>query len=169
MKAVWYERTGAAPDVLTFGDVSTPMAGPGEVRVRLEASGVNPPMSAAAPAAIARWNFPCDTQQRWRRNYRFSSVTASRGSAWASGLALNGQRNGAPSVPRRIHNAGEHLVTPLADNVSFAAGATLAFLHDSVELPVRRWTDRGPDGAGHRRRGAVATMRAAGKMGRRAQ
>src|ERR1700716_600764 len=42
MKAVWYERTGAAPDVLTFGDVPVPVAGPGEVRVRLEASGVNP-------------------------------------------------------------------------------------------------------------------------------
>jgi NADPH:quinone reductase len=42
MKAVWYERTGAAPDVLSFGDMPTPMAGPGEVRVRLEASGVNP-------------------------------------------------------------------------------------------------------------------------------
>jgi len=35
MKAVWYERTGAAPDVLTFGDTPTPMVGPGEVRVRL--------------------------------------------------------------------------------------------------------------------------------------
>src|SRR3981189_219853 len=42
MKAVWYERTGAAPDVLTFGDMPTPAAGRGEVRVRLEASGVNP-------------------------------------------------------------------------------------------------------------------------------
>src|SRR5258707_6043762 len=42
MKAVWYERTGAAPDVLSFGDMPTPMAGPGEVRIRLEASGVNP-------------------------------------------------------------------------------------------------------------------------------
>ena len=42
MKAVWYERTGAASDVLSFGDMPTPVAGPGEVRVRLEASGVNP-------------------------------------------------------------------------------------------------------------------------------
>jgi len=58
MKAVWYERTGAAPDVLTFGDMPTPMAGPGEVRVRLEASGVNPPMSAAAPAAYRALEFP---------------------------------------------------------------------------------------------------------------
>ena len=40
MKAVWYEGTGAAPDVLTFGDMPTPVAGPGEVRVRLHASGV---------------------------------------------------------------------------------------------------------------------------------
>jgi NADPH2:quinone reductase len=42
MKAVWYERMGAAPDVLKFGDIPTPAAGRGEVRVRLEASGVNP-------------------------------------------------------------------------------------------------------------------------------
>ena len=42
MKAVWYERTGAAPTVLTVGEMETPNAGPGEVRVRLEASGVNP-------------------------------------------------------------------------------------------------------------------------------
>src|SRR5258707_13821759 len=42
MKAVWYERTGPAPDVLTFGEMPTPVAGSGEVRIRLEASGVNP-------------------------------------------------------------------------------------------------------------------------------
>ena len=42
MKAVWYERTGAAADVLTYGDMPTPVGGAGEVRVRLEASGVNP-------------------------------------------------------------------------------------------------------------------------------
>src|SRR5258706_7071258 len=42
MKAVWYERIGAAPDVLSFGDMPTPVAGSGEVRIRLEASGVNP-------------------------------------------------------------------------------------------------------------------------------
>ncbi len=31
MKAVWYERTGPAPDVLTFGEMPTPVAGSGEV------------------------------------------------------------------------------------------------------------------------------------------
>ena len=42
MKAVWYERSGTAAEVLAFGDMPTPAAGPGEVRIRLEASGVNP-------------------------------------------------------------------------------------------------------------------------------
>ena len=42
MRAVWYDRQGAADDVLVCGELSTPEAGTGEVRVRLEASGVNP-------------------------------------------------------------------------------------------------------------------------------
>jgi NADPH2:quinone reductase len=42
VKAAWYERNGAARDVLTVGDVPDPRPGPGEVRVRLATSGVNP-------------------------------------------------------------------------------------------------------------------------------
>ena len=42
MKAVWYESTGSARDVLRSGEVETPGPGPGEVRVRVAASGVNP-------------------------------------------------------------------------------------------------------------------------------
>jgi NADPH2:quinone reductase len=42
MKAVWYESTGAARDVLRFGDLPPPEAGPGEVLVRIKTSGVNP-------------------------------------------------------------------------------------------------------------------------------
>jgi NADPH2:quinone reductase len=42
MKAVWYERTGPARDVLVFGEMPTPSPAPGEVLVRLAASGVNP-------------------------------------------------------------------------------------------------------------------------------
>lgn len=42
MKAAWYERVGAAREVLNFGDMADPLPGPGEVRVRLEWSGVNP-------------------------------------------------------------------------------------------------------------------------------
>jgi NADPH2:quinone reductase len=42
MKAAYYERNGSARDVLKVGDVETPHPGPGEVRVKLAVSGVNP-------------------------------------------------------------------------------------------------------------------------------
>ncbi|MFM8576227.1 MAG: NADPH:quinone reductase [Limnohabitans sp.] len=42
MTAVWYTQHGPAPEVLQWGDLPTPSAGPGEVRVRLLTSGVNP-------------------------------------------------------------------------------------------------------------------------------
>lgn len=42
MRAVWYETTGPAAQVLRLGEMETPQPGPGEVRVRLSASGVNP-------------------------------------------------------------------------------------------------------------------------------
>jgi len=58
MKAVWYERTGAAPDVLTFGEMPTPAVGPGEVRVRLEASGVNPADVGRRAGSYRAMEFP---------------------------------------------------------------------------------------------------------------
>ncbi|ODV42705.1 alcohol dehydrogenase [Cupriavidus sp. UYMMa02A] len=42
MKAVWYDRQGRAEEVLEFGELPTPQPGPGEVRVRLHTSAVNP-------------------------------------------------------------------------------------------------------------------------------
>ena len=42
MRAAWYERLGPAGDVLRVGEQPTPTAGPGEVRVKIAASGVNP-------------------------------------------------------------------------------------------------------------------------------
>lgn len=42
MKAAWYERNGAARDVLEVGEMERPEPGAGEVRVRLATSGVNP-------------------------------------------------------------------------------------------------------------------------------
>ena len=42
MQAAFYERTGAAREVLHIEDVPTPAPGPGEVRVRVAWSGVNP-------------------------------------------------------------------------------------------------------------------------------
>ncbi|NDZ17608.1 zinc-binding dehydrogenase [Variovorax sp. WS11] len=42
MKAVWYENVGPARTVLQYGERPMPTPGPGEVLVRLRASGVNP-------------------------------------------------------------------------------------------------------------------------------
>ena len=42
MRAAYYEKNGPARDVLQLGDVETPLPGPGEVRVKLATSGVNP-------------------------------------------------------------------------------------------------------------------------------
>jgi NADPH2:quinone reductase len=42
MRAAYYTEQGAAHDVLRLGDQPTPEPGPGEVRVRLHTSGVNP-------------------------------------------------------------------------------------------------------------------------------
>ena len=42
MHAAWFEDFGPASDVLKVGEFDTPVAGPGEVLVRLHTSGVNP-------------------------------------------------------------------------------------------------------------------------------
>src|SRR5450631_384418 len=127
MKAVWYERTGAAPDVLTFGDMPTPEAGPGEVRVRLQASGVNPADVGRRAGSYRAMEFP-----RVIPNSDGAGIVDQLG-AGVTRLSVgqrvwlfNGQRNGrAFGTAAEYVALAEHLVTPLADNVSFAAGATL--------------------------------------------
>jgi NADPH2:quinone reductase len=42
MRAAFYEKNGAARDVLSVAEVDTPAPGPGEVRIRIKTSGVNP-------------------------------------------------------------------------------------------------------------------------------
>src|SRR5258707_5801576 len=127
MKAVWYERTGAAPDVLTYGDMPTPVAGPGEVRVRLEASGVNPADVGRRAGSYRAMDFP-----RVIPNSDGAGIIdqvgdgVTRLSAGQRVWLFNGQRNGrAFGTAAEYIALAEHLVTPLPDHVSFAAGATL--------------------------------------------
>ena len=42
MHAAYYTRTGLAREVLEIGDIEMPAPAPGEVRVRVHASGINP-------------------------------------------------------------------------------------------------------------------------------
>ncbi len=42
MRAAWYEKQGSAREVLNVGEMPDPIPAPGEVRIRIAASGINP-------------------------------------------------------------------------------------------------------------------------------
>lgn len=42
MNAAWYEKQGPAREVLQVGEMPDPLPGPGEIRIRVAASGINP-------------------------------------------------------------------------------------------------------------------------------
>ena len=127
MKAVWYERTGPAPEVLTYGEMPTPSAGPGEVRVRLEASGVNPADVGRRGGGYRAMEYP-----RVVPNSDGAGIVDQVGDG-VTRLRIgqrvwlfNGQRNGrAFGTAAEYISLAEHLVTPLPDHLSFAEGATL--------------------------------------------
>ena len=126
MRAVWYDQQGAADEVLVCGELPTPEAGHGEVRVRLEASGVNPsdtyrrrgPPAMEYPRVVTNSDGAGVVDQ----------VAAGVPRDWLGKRVwlYNGQRNG-----RWMGTAAEYialsadLVTELPDHVSFAEGATL--------------------------------------------
>jgi NADPH2:quinone reductase len=59
MRAGWYERNGAAAEVIRMGEMEAPAPGPGEVLVRVVASGVNPSdVKRRAGARGQRMAFP---------------------------------------------------------------------------------------------------------------
>ena len=127
MKAVWYERTGAATEVLSFGEMPTPVAGPGEVRVRLHASGVNPSDAGRRAGSFRAMEYP-----RVIPNSDGAGIIDQVGAGMtrlAAGQRVwlfNGQRNGrAFGTAAEYIALAERLVTPLPDEVPFPAGATL--------------------------------------------
>jgi NADPH2:quinone reductase len=127
VKAVWYERTGPAADVLTLGEMPTPQAGRGEVRIKLEASGVNPADVGRRAGAYRGMEFA-----RVIPNSDGAGIIDQVGDG-VTRLKLgqrvwlfNGQRNGrAFGTAAEYIALAEHLVTPLPDDLSFAQGATL--------------------------------------------
>jgi NADPH:quinone reductase len=127
VKACWYDRTGPAADVLTFGEMPTPVANRGEVRIRLEASGVNPADVGRRGGGYSAMEFP-----RVIPNSDGAGIVDQVGDG-VTRLKIgqrvwlfNGQRNGrAFGTAAETIALAEHLVTPLPDSLSFAAGATL--------------------------------------------
>src|SRR3982751_3524096 len=127
MKAVWYERAGPAPEVLTFGEMPTPVAGPGEGRVRVEAPGVNPADVGRRGGSYRAVEYP-----RVIPNSDGAGIVDQAGDG-VTRLKIgqrvwlfNGQRNGrAFGTAAEYIALSEQLVTPLPDRLSFAEGATL--------------------------------------------
>ena len=58
MRAAYYEKNGAARDVLTVAEVDTLKPGPGEVRVKLRTSGVNPSDVKAREGRTRKLSYP---------------------------------------------------------------------------------------------------------------
>jgi NADPH2:quinone reductase len=127
MKAVWYERCGPAAEVLEFGERPTPVAGAGEVRIRLEASGVNPADVGRRAGNYRGLEFPLvipNSDGAGIVDQVGAGVT--RLKAGMRVWLFNGQRNGrALGTAAEYIALDEKLVTPLPDQVSFAQGATL--------------------------------------------
>lgn len=125
MNAVWYDANGDAGDVLTHGEMPVPAPAPGEVLVRLAASGVNPsdvkaragsrPMAfdrviphsdgAGTVEAVGEGADPSLVGQRvYLRNGQWQRAFGTA----AQYIALDGD-----------------LVHPLPDGIDFATGAAL--------------------------------------------
>lgn len=127
MRAVWYDRTGPAREVLTLGERPTPTPGPREVLIRVRASGVNPSDAGMRGGRAGPMAYP-----RITPNSDGTGVVEAAGALVPPGLIgqrvwfYNGQRNG-----RAFGSAAEYieldaeLVRELPDGVGFAEGATL--------------------------------------------
>ena len=127
MRAAWFEKFGAAADVLIVDELDTPVAGPGEVLVRLHSSGVNPsdvkkrsgsfpnlldgglviPNSDGA-GIIAAVGKAVDTSRIGERVWVYQAQFARRLGTAAEYVALDSSR-----------------VAPLPDNAGFDVGACL--------------------------------------------
>ena len=155
MRAAWYERNGAARDVLTVGEMPDPVAGPGEVVVRIHASGVNPSDVKSRQGTRGPMSFPRVIPQ---------SDGAGIIAAVGEGVAASrvGQRVWVYNAQwqRPFGTAAElvalpaAMAVPLPEGVGFAEGACLGIpastAHHAVfaDGPVARKTVLVTGGAG---------------------
>lgn len=125
MQAAWYERNGPASDVLQVGAQPTPEPGPGEVRVRIACSGVNPSdVKSRAGGRPVRWDL-------------IIPHSDGAGTIDKVGEGVDPRRIGErvwvwnAQYNRPYGTAAEYVVlpaaqaVPLPDGVSFEAGACL--------------------------------------------
>lgn len=126
MRAAYYERNGTAREVLQIGEIQTPQAGAGEVRVKLATTGVNPSDVKSRQGSTRKIAFP-----RVIPHSDGAGVIDDVGDGVAKSRigervwVWNGQWK------RAFGTAAEFIVVPAAqavtlpDNASFEAGACL--------------------------------------------
>jgi NADPH2:quinone reductase len=126
MKAVWYERTGLAEEVLVMGEMPTPSPGPGEVRVKLHASGVNPSDCNRRRGAGYAMEYP-----RVIPNSDGAGIVDQIGEGVPGSLLhqrvwlYNGQRGRAFGTAAEYIALPADLISPLPEQIDFADGACL--------------------------------------------
>jgi len=188
MRAAYYERNGPAAEVLRVGDVDAPQPGPGEVRVKVRTSGVN----------------PSDVKSRAGLTRKIAFARVIPHSDGAGEIEMVGAGVSASRIGERVWTwnaqwkrpfgtAAEYVVlpeaqaVPLPASVSFEAGAGLAipamtaWYAVSLALPAEGATVFVPAGAGAvgnyaiqfakaRRAGVITTVSsdAKGEIARRA-
>ena len=126
MKAAWYEDLGAARDVLRVGEIEDPVAGPGEVVIRVQVHGVNPTDCKRRSGQRNKLPFP-----RVIPGYDAAGVVESVGAGvdpgrigqrvWAWECA-HGKWDGAAADRVRVPASR---AMPLPGSTSFADGASL--------------------------------------------
>lgn len=126
MRAAFYEKNGSADAVLKIDEVATPEPGPGEVRVKLKTSGVNPSDVKSRMGLTRKMSFP-----------RVIPHSDGAGSIDAVGDGVPQSRVGERvwiwngQWKRPFGTAAEYITLPsaqavrLPDKVSFEAGACL--------------------------------------------
>ncbi|WP_175818812.1 NADPH:quinone reductase [Burkholderia sp. BCC0419] len=126
MKAAFYERQGAARDVLSVGELPMPQPGPNEVRVRIAVSGLNPTDVKARGGFSSAMPYP-----------RITPHQDGAGVIDAVGVDVSPDRLGErvwiyeAQYGRAAGTAAEFVVVPsshavrLPDHVSFDVGASL--------------------------------------------
>ena len=125
MKAVWYEQNGPA-DVLQVGEMADPEPGPGEVKVRVVSSGVNPSDWKRRQGLTRRIDFPRIIPNQDGAGIIEQVGEGVQASRVGERVWLFEAQNNRP-----FGSAAEYTVQPaghavlLPDNTTFAEGACL--------------------------------------------
>lgn len=126
MKAAYYESNGAARDVLRVGEVDTPRAGAGEVRVKLATSGVNPSDVKSRAGLARKIAFPRVIPQSDGAGVIDEVGTGVPASRIGERVWIwNGQWKRPFGTAAAYITVPAAMAVPLPDAVSFAEGACL--------------------------------------------